>query len=69
MTGVPIERTKVVLAMWIVGGAEIVKSRDGLNQPLDGVRSEGGNAGRHHRAAAKEVLAKFVVKHAYAIRV
>ena len=32
---IKIERTKVVLAMWIVGGAEIVKSRDGLNQPLD----------------------------------
>jgi hypothetical protein len=30
------ERPKVMLAVRVVGGAKIIKRRDGLNQPLDG---------------------------------
>jgi hypothetical protein len=40
---VKIERPKIMLAMWIVRGAEIVKRRDGLNQSFDSLSSEGGN--------------------------
>jgi len=54
------EGAKVVLFVRIVGVTEVVLDRDGLDDSLDGLRTEGGNAGSHHSDAVGKVLAQLV---------
>ena len=46
--------SQVVLLMGIVGMAEIVKHRDGLDDAFDGLAAERGDARRHDRHSAGE---------------
>jgi hypothetical protein len=41
---------------------KVVKHRDGLYDPLDGLRAESGNAGSHHSDAVGKVLAQLIVE-------
>jgi hypothetical protein len=52
-----LERSKVVLFVWVVGFAEIIKDRDGLDDPVQGFLTESGDAWGDDGAAAEEVLA------------
>jgi hypothetical protein len=54
---VDVERSEVVLLIWVVGFAEIVEDRDGLDDPAQGFLTEGGDAWGDDDAAAEEVLA------------
>jgi hypothetical protein len=50
-------RAKVMLTVGIVSSAKIVERRDSLDQTLDGLLAQGGDAWRHDSAATQEVLA------------
>jgi hypothetical protein len=54
---IDVERSEVVLFVWVVGFAEIIEDRDGLDDPVQGFLTEGGDAWGNDNAAADEVLA------------
>lgn len=57
-----IERTEVMFFMRVVGVAEIVLHRYGLDNPFDSFLAEGSDAGCNDCEAAKQMLAKLVVE-------
>jgi hypothetical protein len=42
---IELERTKVMLTVGIIGGAEIIKGCDGIDEPTDGFCAKRSNAG------------------------
>src|SRR5262245_49137661 len=59
---ISIERAEVVFFVGIVGVAEIVVYGNRLDDALDGLLAERGDAGRDHCHAANKMLAKVVVE-------
>ena len=55
------ERAKVVLLMWIVGVAEIVKYGDRFDDARDHFAAEGGDTTSYHCCTFTEVLPQLIV--------
>jgi hypothetical protein len=64
-----VESPEIVFTVRVVGGAEIVENRDSLDEALDCLFPQGGDAWRDDGAAAGKVLSKLVVERANSIRI
>jgi hypothetical protein len=64
---VSLERAKIVLFMGVVGVAEVVEHGDGLDDTLDRLLAEGGDAWRHDGDATAKVLPQLVIESANAL--
>jgi hypothetical protein len=60
------KRPKVVFPIRVVGVAEILVDRDGLDDPGDCLRPEGGDATRHHGMTVGQVAAQLIIERANA---
>ncbi len=46
-----LEASEIMLLMWVVSVAEIIKHGDGLKNPVDSFLTEGGDARSHYSEA------------------
>jgi hypothetical protein len=58
-----------MLAMGVVGAAEIVKDGDGLHEAFDGLRPERRDAGGDDGATTAKVFSQLVIEHSDAFRI
>ncbi len=54
---IEIERSEVVLFVWVVGFAEIIEDRDGLHNPIQNFLAEGGDTWGNDGTAGEQMLA------------
>jgi hypothetical protein len=64
---VRLERAKVVLFMRVVGVTKVVEHCDCLDETLDSLLAEGGNARGDDSVAANQMLPKFIIESADAV--
>ena len=53
---VDLERARIMLFVWVIGMAKIVKGRDGLDDALDSFFAKGSNAWRDDGMASGQAL-------------
>lgn len=66
---IELEAAKIVLVVRVVGGTELVKDSDGLDEALNCFLPKSGDPRRYNRTPTEKVSAQFIVERAYAIRV